>query len=386
VDGYARALKRGRFRTLAEAVREYLRDIDALRKRYPDARWLRFRRSPAAVATRLAARAHRLGIRFSSLWTPEENRLAGRYALRVVQGEIPNPSQAAHRLAAELERLRARYPRLPWLQTRRTWRSYFDQIWRKARELGRPYVVLPWSPPERLVLQSYARRLVQGKLPSARQAAVGALREIERLHRRNPRARWAKVHRTVKTTGQMITREAHTLRQVWLLAHWTPAEEKLLDRYARAFAEGRFRRVDDAGRRCWVELERRHRRRLQRNPRLTPTPQPRSLDSTCRMLRRHVFRLIGRRRGKPWTTPEAKLALKWAARYPAYRNVRDGAALRRVLSGLQEDLRKHGFIRDAAMCRNRLFLTLEGHVGLPRPRPGRPRSTRPPSRRMKAQG
>jgi hypothetical protein len=373
IDRYARALKRGRYRTVREGASEYLHDLERLRKRYPGARWLKVHRTYGAVSGVLVVRARKVGRVRARRWTRGEDRLIHRYALRVAEGRIPNPWQATNQIVPELDRLRARYPLLPWLQIRRTRKAYFNRIWAKARELGRPYTILPWSPPERLILQRYARRVLSGELPSARHAAHAALKDIESLHRKHPNARWGNVRRTFKATGQMIAQEAHILGQAWALAHWTPSEEKLLDKHARAVIAGKASRVEDAARKCWAELERRHKRRLRRNPRLPRTPQPRSLDSTGRMIRGRIFQLFGRQRATPWTKPEAEIALRWAASYKSYKHTRDGAELQRVIHGLMDDLKQHGFARDATMCRNRLFRILEGKTYLPAPRPGRPR-------------
>jgi len=350
LDAYARALLRGRYRNATEATRDCMRDLQALRRRYPKARWLAAGRTQGSILGRLLDRANRLGRRLKSIrWTRQELRMIDAYARRVAGGEF-NAMEAARTLLRERERLHERYPQLAWLIVRRSIRTAHCKIWRRAQEFGRPFLELKWAGPELAVLERFARGVVTGQYPSAADAARVALTEIEALHARRPDARWARMRRTFFGTKGKVVQLAHTLAEVWQHARRTPGEKAVLERYAQAFIQGHFRSVSQAAQACHKELARRHARNQRRRGRLK-TPAPRSFRSDLTYLKLRTGEL-GRPRGQEnWSSDELRIAREWSERY-----LKERPALTRQAAarGMGRELVMRGFRRTLAACAGRI--------------------------------
>jgi hypothetical protein len=281
LDGYAMALVRGRYATAPEAAADYLRDIDRLRLKYPGAAWLASRHSRASVAQRLCDRAHALGLPPGPVaWSRDETRLLDAYAHALIRREYPDAGAAARELARDMKKLGVNRGRAGEAK-RRTYAAVHSMLWHRARELGRPFLSLPWSPGERLLADSYARKLGLGQFRNAWDAAVCCARDLDRLRREHPGARWAQMRRTTLAAWAQIWQRADRLGLKWTEAFWIPAEERIIDRYARDVVLGRYPSVSRAAPDCWRELERFHRHRRLRRLKQRGEPGLRTLKAIC---------------------------------------------------------------------------------------------------------
>jgi hypothetical protein len=134
----------------------------------------------------------------------------------------------------------------------------------RARELGRPFLAVPWSLAENEIVNRYARDRLLGRFPSSDLAARACLREVAELHRRHPNARWSHVHRTRIAALDHLRRRMRAWGLVWHGSAWNPWEDEVLQTYAQALARRRFQTRGDAAQECWLELNRRHQFRWRR--------------------------------------------------------------------------------------------------------------------------
>ncbi|MFO7675504.1 MAG: hypothetical protein R6X12_04215 [bacterium] len=251
-------------------------------------------RTILSAAHRLSDRAHALGLpRRPVGWLPEEELLLNAYARAVVHKEYPNAGQAARALARDLAELAAgrkeANPSPP-----RSYQAVHTMLWARARKLGRPFLALRWAPEEMALARRYVRELTLGRFRNAWDAAVLCSAELDRLRHKYPDTRWAGMRRTTLATWAQIWQEADRLGLTWTESLWTPAEARIVDRYAREVAPGRYRSARAAAPDCWRELARFHRVRRRRKLKDRGEPGPRTLRAVCGKLE---VRVRGLRQG-----------------------------------------------------------------------------------------
>lgn len=280
IDTYARAVVRGKFRNAVEATDEYFVEMRALRRRYPDARWLTKERARGSVYVRLNARARKLGRR--AIWVPwnaHERRLVERYARRVIRGDL-NIMQAAREFRRMTDERRAKYQELSRFRVRRNLSVIHNMIWERTRELGRPRITGIWTAPEVAILKRYARDLVAGRFRFAPAAARACFPEIQAIQRRHPDAPWAEIPRNEQGVKVKISELAHGMAESWVGCEWSAREQAILGRYARDVVRGRFSSVAEGSRACLREFRKRHGGTCAGSPMLrawrSPGPESRS--------------------------------------------------------------------------------------------------------------
>lgn len=277
LEGYVRAVVRGKYETARAAAADYVRDIGRLRMSYPKAAWLASRHSPLAVANRLRDRAHALGLPASSApWLREEERLLDSYARALVRGDYRNGGDAARALLRKLRGL----PKTE-VARQRNYGGVHSMLLSRAQELGRPFLALPWSPGEQALADSYARRLGLGEFRNAWEAAEPCARDLDVLRREHPRARWARMNRTTLGIWAQIRQRADDMGLQWTESVWEPAEVRIASRYARGVVLGRYPNAKSAAPECSRELQRYHQARRRRKLGQQGEPGPRTLRAVC---------------------------------------------------------------------------------------------------------
>ena len=249
IKSYVRALLRHRFWTVAEASRACDHELDRLRREQPEGNWGKLRR-PRTVESRLHRFARAAG------WTPSATRpspavlkVYDQYADRFLAGDFPSLRATAR---ACLEFLRAH----PWISpgvkpiALATLTAYMT---RRAHASGLPPQWLQWTAPEVRVINRHAAA-VQRKHTPLIDADADCYRELKRLWR--SRAGWGLTAppRGEIAVGQYLRRRLQALHVVHLGSPWTRAEQGLLQRYARALAQGYYRDLARAATACHAEL------------------------------------------------------------------------------------------------------------------------------------
>jgi hypothetical protein len=145
---------------------------------------------------------------------------------------------------------------------------------------------------EKNLFARFARQVIGGKYVSVADAARACLRAHERM-----RSRLAAPPPSRPFNGiqQAVDKAAHALGAPPRINRWTAAELRVVKRYARGVANGRYKRLIDAVRECRAELAGRH-----------------TISSTRARLCRHAAELGWRGVFTPWTEEENRIADRFA--------------------------------------------------------------------------
>jgi hypothetical protein len=348
LDTYARALARGKFRKAREALVDLKQELERLRRRYPDANWLRVQRRPSALLHMLRIRARALGRPIKAVaWSPAERRLLDDYARGVVSGKYPNATYAARLMLSRMAQLRSRRPAPEGFEVVRGFKAAKGMLWARSHAFGRPLLVFPWSAEELKIVDRYGRALGRGDFKDLHQAARAAVGDLARLHEENPHESWSRVHRTWKATRLRMWYRVHDLGLLWTDRQWTAEEKRILERYARMFMAGRYRKMMSAAGDCQRELTRRYNAIQRRRFGQAWAPQPRSLTIVYERLRMRTSALGRPRISNAWRPAELRLARKWARRSAVPRSKVTATEASRQL---RSELRRSGFNRGPATC------------------------------------
>ena len=366
LDTYVLAFARGKYRNLTEAVQDYQRNIAGLRRRYPHAVWLEPRRTPYAV--RRAIQKRKSVLRLPSarpLWSAEENRILNRYAWKVAHTGNYTDGKAARDYLEHVTRLRRQHPTWTWLRQRRTVAATAEKIRQRSHELGRPYLNVAFSPREDEIFTRYARDVLAGRYRGVKQAADKARVEILRLHRQNPNARWAQARRSHTAVWLRIARLARRMGRSRPDSPWDPDEDRVVERYARAVARGRYEAKQVAGQ-CSRELERRRSSGASRKQQVPWAIAHRTLSAVTRriLLKAHA---LGWNTGRKSLAPEeTAIVMRWARTYAASRWQKSVGTGRAAVQAAVAELARHGYRRTETACQERLQKVLRARRGMGR--------------------
>ncbi len=113
-----------------------------------------------------------------------------------------------------------------------------------------------WPEPERKLVDRYVRGVIQGRFVSANVAAQACFDELRRLRAKGRYALPSKALRTIAGVRGVIWRNTRAGRFHGLNTRWTPPEDRVIARYARALIRRRFLTVHEAALECSHEFER----------------------------------------------------------------------------------------------------------------------------------
>jgi hypothetical protein len=217
----------------------------------------------------------------------------------------------------------------------------------------------PWTETELRVLDRHVRLVLDGRLPSPRQAVESCLPELERI-RKN--AHSGHVRTWEATYRALLLRIPPRFRQRYRRPpSWTPAEMRLVNRYAQAVADGKYACAGDAAEAC-VPLLAELRRRSE-GPRPC-APVRRSRTSTYGRIRVRV-RELGVLAAWSHSTPvEKKVILEWTERYWRTRGVKPPWCVMDLADLMRTELKHKGFDRSQGFCER----ALARRIRLSRPR------------------
>jgi hypothetical protein len=172
-------------------------------------------------------------------WRAGECRIGDRFALAVAAGKYRDAAAAVADCRRALRRLGPVRLSRSMVQT---WLA------RRARQLGRPPVLIRLTPVEKGVLERFARAVAGGEYPGAL-AAVGDCRR-EMVRAGGPVAR----HRS--TIHLWLMRRAHALGWTTRFAKWTTDQDRVLDHYVSRVVNGEYPTAVAAARTCGPMLKR----------------------------------------------------------------------------------------------------------------------------------
>ncbi|MCX6842530.1 MAG: hypothetical protein NTX53_09655 [candidate division WOR-3 bacterium] len=183
-------------------------------------------------------------------WLRGEDRIITRYARLLLRGAYPNATAAARDCEREISTLRAdpaaRAGHHPFGVIRR-------RVADRAHELGANWSRCEWQARERRVAERHARAFVAGHHSSIRAAARAAQADLAALSGSTHRS-------TVSVYDEILqrVRRAGWRSPAW---HWSEPEIRILQRYARRLADGRFASAVAASRACMDHFARLGRQR-----------------------------------------------------------------------------------------------------------------------------
>jgi len=233
VDRFARAIVRGRYRNVKEALPGCQRELGLV---VPAKR-----RADTAVAWRVLCRAYDFGLpRRKHFWTDPELRLLKRHASALARGEYPNARTAVrlYKHACEQAGIAARHPDNV-IQAR---------VGILARAMGREPATPRFCPKELRVIAGFNRALARNEYPYGKAAVADCLQAL---------ARAGFVHRRSET--KIATRiNAGAWKTGWRgkFAQWDASGMRIVEQFARALIAGRYPSIAAASRACQKSLER----------------------------------------------------------------------------------------------------------------------------------
>ncbi len=342
IDRHARALARRHHAGTQAAAKACLPEL----KPIWESRRPRTRRTLGGVRQELLVRARALGLAWPGhSWTEEETRLVEPYVQACLRGDYPSPRAAA---LACYDALPAR------IGAQRTFNSVYQLVLKLARLRGLKRIKRPPDKREARVLNWYVRALHEGRYKYVPLAAPDCLAELEPLRRRSPDAGLL-LPRTLSWVTEMLYRRSAALGLPRFRNLLTPAEHRLVERYARKVDRGELPDWLVAARECHAEIQRRYAHPLRLKP-----GGPRRLTSHSIYTIHDQIRGVAQRlklRGPHcvrWSPQERKLLRDWLRWFLRYRRVRRLQPMKQASEGLQEDLAKLGSYRAVSACQGQL--------------------------------
>ncbi len=282
------------------------------------------------------------------VWSPAEDRVVQRYAAAVAAGRYPDVRAASGACRADLERLYRRAKGVErWPAGWRTENSISIRIAELSRALGRPRAHNQVTPDETPVIERYVTDLACGRFESVVAASWACAKEVNGLRRGHglePR-RQASIH--VSLLDRLHERGIPLCR-----LGWTEAEERIVDRFARAFLAGKYPSRKAAVATCVQEL-RNHYARLRGvdENELGPyagRPYEGTMTRFAGRLRALGFRGPVRHR---WVAAEWQVVARWCRFYVLFRARRKRGSLTDAANGLRDDLEDRGYRRTFYACK-----------------------------------
>jgi hypothetical protein len=223
----------------------------------------------------------------------------------------------------------------------------------------------PWTKAEFRVLDRCVQLVLAGKLPSPRHAVSSCLPDLERIRQDT---HCGHVRTWEATYRALLQRIPPRFRQRYRRPpSWTPAEMRIVNRYAQAVADGKYACASDAAEACVPQLAE-LRRRLE-GPRPC-APVRRSQTSTYGRIRVRA-RELGVRPAWSHSSPvEKQVVLEWTERYWRTRDVKPPWYIMDLADLMKAELQYKGFERSQGFCERalarRIRLTRREHT----PEPG----------------
>jgi hypothetical protein len=228
----------------------------------------------------------------------------------------------------------------------------------RAKKLGYSWVAARWRPEEREILDRHVRVLAGREHPRLEPVARDCFSELEALYTRRraeePASRLAYRPRTFRTIFTYLLRWSRERGRVVML-EWTPQEDRVVGRHARALIEARYADAPTAARACQLELAKLRRQWRTDDPAKLKGTRPRSLAATYGHLCKLAHRLNQRWPKTRWTDEETKACRRWIRWYDKHRGVRRLRTWDTVAEGLQEELERMNSRRSFSACQAKFW-------------------------------
>jgi len=335
IDHYAQELAAGRIANAALALPPCRRELARL--------GAPVRRTDRAILHRLHDTAHALGWDSGfHRWTPPELNVLLPYVRALKANKYPSSLQAAEagRNALRKAGLGSKHP--------------VDVLAEKLRQSipGWRSTKVRWKPDEVRVMTDFARAIHDGRYLGVPAALGRCCRELSRLWRQSAAAPPTQPRHT-RTAVRMKLWELAFRLGPRPLSRWCEAEERVLDRYARAVAARECRSITQAARLCRDEISQIESESGTRLP-------IRSLHTVQGKLSQRAVRYGRKRRIQPlWSSEERRISAKWTRRWDSHKRGRSRFDLNTLAAMMRSELRRHGFRRTLGACSREILKRYE---------------------------
>lgn len=334
VDRFARRIVCGRYRSVQAAVPGCRTTL--IRLEGP------ITRSVEAVFRKLLERSAALGrVVVDMRFSPAEKRVLDQFADAVVRGEYSGAAAALADCREALRRARPSVQRhvVPLAITLR----------RRIRALGRVLTHDPWTTQEVRIVTRFARLVVRGRYDGAPQVATDCKAALDQSRRRHQGRTPRPPSRSLaKVTGRLWGKLAE-LGQPRSRGRRTEAEQKVIDRYARAVVEHRYDNVAHAVPDCLRALNRVARR-------VSGVTDVRSQESVHEAVYKRAREIAHRQLPhRLWTGEERKLTAKWVKKYDRHRRGKLRSNAVTLAEMMRAELARKGYYRSFRACLAELY-------------------------------
>jgi len=224
-------------------------------------------------------------------WTSEELRIADRFIRAIAKGRYATTTGAVPAFRAALA--------TAGLVDRRADSALAARLRLRGQRQGQLNRQPRWVPAEGQVIDRYARAVVAGEYPNV----LAAVPECQvALRRANPQ-----IQRLSGGVKNRLRARTHELGRNKAWRAWTPEEDAVVDRYARAVFAGRYRHVGQAAPDCTAAIE----KLWQSLPAGSRPSTPRPEYSVHLHMSRHASGL-GLRRTSSWREGELRVVDRYA--------------------------------------------------------------------------
>jgi hypothetical protein len=255
---------------------------------------------------------------------PGETRIERRYAKALAEARYRTAFEAAEPCLLELRR--AGLGRgLNEAEVAATLRHL-------SLALGRRLKYRHWNAAENRILDRFARKVASGRYASAN-AAIGDCRAaLERAGLCD--------HVGERTIGNKLRHRSHQLGRRFVFLHWTPSQNRIVVRYARAIVSGRYPHAPAALPDCLSAMKAAGERII----RVSREAVKSKLWYTARKLGLES-------RASRWTTSEEDVGREWTRKYHRHKTGRSRMGLSTIARMMQSELRRLGFERTCCACK-----------------------------------
>jgi len=242
-------------------------------------------------------------------WSDRERPIVDTAVQALLRGEYVTIRDAARACYEHLSRLRREVPEAQSPHAPKTLVGVYAYIGNRTRGKRLHGSGTSWTESEDRVLRRYVRALLAGRYHSVRDAVHACVREFDKERRRDADKGRAALSRSPEAIATRVWKQANAagLAQIW--HPFARSERVVLDRYARALAEGKYRDLTPATRDCLKEL---NRSRMRQSA--SGRPPQRTLSSMKEQLRVRAHNLGWSWGSSRWSPEELRILSRFVRR------------------------------------------------------------------------
>jgi hypothetical protein len=292
------------------------------------------RHTDSGIYYRIKARARALGYAGVPRPGPRELRIIARFSRAVARNSFSSGKAAASDCARALDDV--------GFDGRLSRASLANRINAGARELGWRYPTL-WDKLDTDTVLRFEAALADGRYPTIKDASSACLESLKR----SGRFRDCSTERFRSSFGRHLKA---TLGKLWRPC-WRSGEMRILNRFAQAYAKGRYRSVSAAAAACSAALAR-----------AGLTGRQASASTVRRKMTERLHELGWRSPVIRWSAKEIRAAVRWLGWYRSQPKRGPRRSVCEAARRLKQEIEALGGARSLRGCEDRLY---KDHLRVP---------------------